>query len=201
MSNLFSEIDEAVKLIGHGWCTQEKARVLASIIVATRPEVVVEIGVWAGKSAIPMAMAVHYNHVGKVIAIDPWNAQISSEGMTGANLQWWSSVDHNDIYNHFTHAVNHFGVSQVMDIRRCKSDDVEPPMNIGLFHCDGNHSEQAIRDVERFAPKVKTGGFCFCDDVQWDGGGVGKATQLLKDVGFIELYKLDTGALYQRIYP
>lgn len=200
MSSLFTRIDEAIDLIGHGWCTKEKACVLASCVVATRPQVVLELGVWAGKSAIPLALAVQYNRVGKVIAVDPWSASASSEGMTGANLQWWSSVDHEDIYRHFIHAVGHFGVSQVLDIRRAKSDDVDPPSDIGLLHIDGNHSEQAVKDVDRFAPKVTPGGFCFCDDIHWTGGGVSKATQALQDLGFRELYKLDTGALYQRIY-
>lgn len=200
MSKLFNEIDEALNHIRHGWCTTEKAYTLASVILALKPEVVCEIGIWAGRSLIPMALAVRHNRIGKVIGIDPWSADASSSGMSGANLQWWSSVPHEDIYNHFISAVHKFGVSQVVDIRRAKSDDVDPPQNIGLFHCDGNHSDQAIRDIERFAPNVKAGGFVFCDDIQWDGGGVSKATHILDNLGFIEPYKLDTGAMYQRVY-
>lgn len=196
---IFEEIDDAVKSIRHGWCTYEKARVLASAIVATRPNVVVEIGVWAGRSLIPMAMALRYNTTGRALAIDPWNAQISSEGMTGENLKWWSSVDHEDIYNHFTFFVNHYGLSNIVEIKRCKSNDVEPPESIGLFHCDGNHSEQAVTDVNRFASKVVIGGFCFCDDIHWTGGGVSMAVEALTNLGFKELFKLDTGAMFQRV--
>lgn len=198
--NLFAQIEKMVTSTYHGWCTPQKAEVLASVIVAIRPQVVCEIGVWAGKSLIPMAMAVQYNKVGKVIAIDPWASGASIEGMSGENLKWWSSVDHDDIYNHFVSGLTTYAVSQVVDIRRAKSDDVEPPDSIGLLHIDGNHSDQAVKDVNRFAVKVVNGGFCFCDDVQWTGGGVSRATQALTDLGFKELYKLDTGALFQRIY-
>lgn len=199
MSNLFTDIDEALNQIRHGWCSVEKAHLLASIIVATRPDVVLEVGIWAGRSLVPMAMAVHHVKNGKVVGIDPWSKDAATAGLDGANLQWWSTVPYEDIYNQFTSALKKFGVSQVVEIHRNNSDDVESPEEIGLAHLDGNHSEQAVKDVIRFCPQVKRGGFCFMDDVTWTGGGVTSAVLELEKLGFTKLFDMDTGGLFQRI--
>lgn len=197
--NLFTQIDEALDIIRHGWCSVQKAHTLASVIVATRPSMIVEIGIWAGRSLIPMGMAVHHNKVGRVVGIDAWNREAATEGLEGANLQWWGSVNYEDIYNQFLSAVHRFGVSQVVEVHRSKSDSVTPPDNIGLLHIDGGHTAQAIRDVQRFACKVKRGGFCFMDDVGWTGGGVASAVGELQRLGFQKLFDLDTGGMFQRI--
>ena len=86
MSNLFDDIEQVDSKLGHGWCTLDKMNVLASLIVSTRPQVVVELGVWAGRSLIPMALALRYNKVGKAIAIDPWDSKASAEGYLIASL-------------------------------------------------------------------------------------------------------------------
>lgn len=197
--NLFTEIEETLKHIPHGWCTVEKAHGLASAILTLRPEIVLEVGVWAGRSLIPMAMAVHHVKQGRVIGIDPWSADAATVGQEGANLEWWKNVPYEIIYNQFVKDVQRFGVSQVVEVHRKKSDDVTPPEGIGLLHVDGNHGPQAIRDVERFAPKVRVGGLVFCDDIGWTGGGVSQATQRLLDMGFVQIHTLDTGAMFQRI--
>jgi len=199
MSNLFAQIDDTLKHIPHGWCTPEKACAMASAILTMRPEVVLEIGIWAGRSLIPMAMAVHHVKQGKVIGIDPWSAEAATVGQEGANFQWWRDVPYEMIYNQFLKDVQRFGVSQVIEIHRKKSDDVDPPKNIGLLHVDGNHGPQAVRDVDRFAPNVRVGGLVFCDDIGWAGGGVSQSVEHLKHLGFEQLYTLDTGALFQRV--
>jgi hypothetical protein len=46
---------------------------------------------------------------------------------------------------------------------------------------------------------VRVGGLLFADDLNWTGGGVLRAVAKLKTMGFIELYRLDTGAMFQRV--
>lgn len=197
--NLFDQIDEALDIIRHGWCSVEKAHTLASVILATHPMTVVEIGIWAGRSLIPMGMAVHHVKVGKVIGIDAWSKEAATVGLEGANLQWWQTVPYEDIYRQFINSLHRFGVSQVVEIHRSKSDDVQPPDNIGVLHVDGGHTIQAIRDVQRYACNVRRGGFCFMDDVGWTGGGVASAVNELERLGFQKLFDLDTGGLFQRV--
>lgn len=183
-----------------GWCELPKATDLVSTVIALRPNTVVEIGVFGGKSLIPMALACQALGSGKVIGIDPWSAAASAEGYEGANKEWWTTkVDHDAIYHRFCTALLNLGLTEKhVEIFRKKSDDVTPPEVIDLLHVDGQHTDQALRDVERFATKVRCGGFCFTDDDNWSGGGPAAACKRLLEIGFVPLYKSGTGTAFQR---
>lgn len=198
MNGLFSQIDESIEISHNGWCSKEKARTLAVLMMAIKPSTTVEIGVYTGKSAISMALTHKFLGHGQIVCIDPWSASASTEGYDGANKEWWSGVDHGSIYKEFMTSIIRFGVTAQIDIRRAKSDQVDPPKNIGLFHCDGQHTIQAVRDVERFAPNVIQHGFVVMDDLTWGNGEVTDAAQKLIPMGFVELFKLGTGAVFQR---
>ncbi len=195
---LLSTVDDSIKISPNGWCTIPKARTMAMLIVATKPVVSVEIGVYTGKSAIAMALAHKFLGKGQVLCIDPWKAEASAEWQEDVHKEWWSKIDHEAIYREFINHIIKFGVTAQVDIKREKSDHVEPPRVIDFLHIDGNHSQQAIRDVSRFASRVPTGGIVVMDDIEWPGGQVKVATQNLLNLGFIELFKLGTGAVYQK---
>src|SRR5580704_14076834 len=83
----------------HGWCSHQKASILIDLIASIGAKTIVEIGVWGGKSLLPMAytlMRVGLN--GKIYGIDPWDNQASIEGVTHeSNLAYWSQVDHEGV--------------------------------------------------------------------------------------------------------
>jgi predicted O-methyltransferase YrrM len=197
--DLLNAVDESIKCSLHGWCTIDKARTLALLVTALKPAVTVEIGVYTGKSAIAMALAHKFVEQGHVLCIDPWSVEASVEGYDQANKEWWASVDHEEIYKEFINRIIQFGVTAQIEIVRNKSDYVEPPIRIDLFHCDGQHTDQAIRDVERFASRVVPGGITVMDDIEWGNGEVKEAARKLIAMGFIELFRLGTGAVYQRV--
>lgn len=205
---------ERVRPDGGEWCTDEKAATLASLIFAYRPVTIVEIGVWLGGSFVPMAMALkalgeHEDPPGVyqdrlAIAIDPWEATASTTGQTGANLEWWGQIDHEQAFQTFCGRIADLELWPVVKVERKRSDDVQAPHSIDLLHIDGNHGAQAIADVKRYLPSVPVGGFVFLDDLGWDGGHVGAAADLLTgnggyNFGCVKLYNLDTGALFQRV--
>lgn len=201
MTDLIHRISTWMHSNPHGWCTEAKAHALATSILGLRPEIVVEIGVWSGRSLIPMAMALKEVGSGRIIGIDPWSKEASIEGQKDVHLQWWNEVDHEKIYQVFYLQVQLQSLNEFVEIMRKRSDDVtELDMArigvIDLLHIDGNHSEQAVRDVNKFASKVRNGGLCFMDDVNWHG--VGNAVEALQNLGFIRLYNMDTGAMFQR---
>lgn len=196
--DLFSRIAAVVPQLD-GWCSVPKAWSLAGAVLALRPACIVEIGVWGGRSLLPMAMAVKEVGSGLVIGIDPWNNEASAVGQNGANLDWWKQCDHEGVYQKYLGWVNKLGVREVVRTIRAKSDDTQPPPSIDILHIDGNHSDQAIKDATRFGPKVRVGGLCFSDDIGWDGGGVEKSIEVLKGLGFQSLYRLDTGMMLQRV--
>jgi hypothetical protein len=197
---LFANIPRVMaELEGFGWCDTNKATHLAAIVLAIRPNVGVEIGVYGGRSLIPMLMAVGVNGRGKFYAIDPWSAEASQDGYDGPNKEWWGKLDHEAVYQKFTTTMAKFGVSEYAHVIRKRSDDFEPPEVIDLLHIDGQHTDQAVRDAERYGSRVRLGGFCVTDDDDWEAGGPQAAVALLMKKGFVPLYKLGTGTVFQRL--
>lgn len=163
-----------------GWCTQNKASLLIDLILMADPQVVVEIGVWGGKSLIPMAYALKENGAGKIYGIDPWSAIESIQGMDGVNKEWWGSVNHQQILDGLIQKINQFGLRDQIELIRKTSANAEPIYDIGLLHIDGNHSEESsYLDVVKWVPLVKKGGIIIFDDVNWTS--TGKAVKWLDD--------------------
>jgi len=199
MKELFCEI-ERVLPEGGAWCDKEKACTLAAMIVGERPELVVEIGVWQGGSLIPMLLALrHVNH-GRAIAIDPWLPAASIDGqITEADRKWWGHVDHEAAYAKFLDRLTRHDLRHLCAVVHASSNDAPVPHGIGLLHVDGNHGEQAVADVARFASAVRLGGVLVLDDLHWSGGGVERAYALAERLGFVELYPLGTGCVMRRL--
>lgn len=185
---LFNQIAVVVPRL-NGWCSLEKAQTLAAIVVATRPKVCVEIGVYAGRSLFPVAMACAEIGYGSVVAIDSWDAKVSIKNEMADHAEWWGKIDHEKIYKEFCAMKDELKLNNIV-VHRKKSDDVAPPENIGLLHIDGSHTDQAITDAERFAPNVVGGGIVVMDDIDWIGGGVRRAIDVLLEGGFVELFRV-----------
>jgi len=199
VTTIFDTIDRLVPSLV-GWCSVPKAFTLARAVLAMRPDVTVEIGVFGGRSLLPMALAHRQIGKGKIVGIDPWSASASIVGQLCPNdAVWWGQCDHEQVYKEFMGKVEMLGLQKWVNIIHKNSDEVEPPQIIDLFHLDGNHGEQAHKDAQRFAPNMRVGGLCFLDDIEWTGGGVKRASQFIESIGFVELFRQDTGAMYQRI--
>jgi len=201
IAGLFRDIDLLLKPDNPlGWCPDSKAHALAAIVLSLRPATTVEIGVFGGRSFLPMAMAHKALDHGLAIGIDPWDPSASVEGQVDpANVRWWSGLNHDMVYAHFVQHLRRLGLEKVTQILRFRSDEICVPEDIGLLHIDGNHGEQAYLDALRFAPNVRPGGFCVLDDLHWTGGAVGRAAGWLGENGFEYLYPLGSGAVYRRM--
>lgn len=183
----------------HGWAELDKAITLASIVVAYKPKTIVEIGVWGGRSLIPMALACKAVGKGTVIGIDPWSPVVSAQGQVSEqDKQWWGDKNHEMVYQHFASFVSKLGLEAWTSIRRMKSDDFKESLEIGLLHIDGNHGPQAIADTEHFCPMIPVNGICILDDLHWHGDSVLTSEKWLLEHGFIKLFPLGTGAVYFR---
>jgi hypothetical protein len=142
--------------------------------------------------------------VGRVIGIDAWDASACIKDEVQENVQWWSKCDLDKIRTDFMWKLDSLGLAQTCEIIKAKSDDVEVPKEIGLLHIDGSHTDQAIRDVQRFATNVVKGGIVVCDDVNWTQGSVLRAIDVLTEMGFKELYRVlieptDDYAVFQKL--
>lgn len=171
-----------------GWCTPEKGCVLFALALAMRPQTCVEVGTYAGRSFLPMAWAVRENGVGRVVGIDAYSGAVSASEEMPGNQEWWASLDHTAIKKTFFGFLKGFGLEGVSHIIEKKSDDVEP-MSCDILHVDGGHSDVAVRDAERFGPKVRLGGIAVLDDLMWSGGAVLRALDTLEEMGFRECFR------------
>lgn len=172
-----------------GWATLNKAYTLAGLVLHMNPKLVVEIGTYAGRSVLPMLWALRETKSGRAIGIDPYDAQVSSEQEFPGNSEWWGELDHRKIEAKFHAFLKAFGVNNLIDVVRKKSDDVTPPESIDILHVDGGHTDVAIRDAKRFGAKVRVGGIVVLDDIQWVGGSVLRAIDELEEMGFDEIYR------------
>ncbi len=199
MTNLFSKIAaENARL--DGWCSLPKAFTLAGIVLAIRPEVSVEIGVYGGRSLIPMALAHQAIGRGAVWGIDPWSNHVAvREQTTNVDREWWGKSDLEGLFRKVMSAIELNQLAPFTKIIRNESQFVPPPRGISLLHVDGSHSDTATRDIVAFAPNVTVGGFVVMDDLAWAGGGPQRGEQRLLQLGFRKLYALETGAVFQRV--
>lgn len=188
-----------------GWCSLEKATALAAIIVALRPKVVVELGVWMGGSAIPIAIALRAVGAGQLVAIDSWSTEASVSGQEAeAHLKWWGETmgeaGHKRAFETFIQRLKKHGISGASCVvRRQRTDQADVPVSIDVLHHDANHGPQVVSDIERWTPSIRLGGLLVLDDLDWAGGHVVRARDRARDLGFVELYPLGTGCVMQRV--
>jgi predicted O-methyltransferase YrrM len=157
-----------------GWCTKAKASVLIDIILKMKPETVVEIGVWGGKSLIPMACAMRANGKGQIHGIDPWDSQASIQGSENeVNKAWWGSINHDNILRGLIVKMYEFGLEDYCVLTKASSQEATPVFEIEVLHIDGNHAnEMSLGDVKKWVPLMKHGGWIILDDISWYENGV-----------------------------
>lgn len=157
-----------------GWCPDHKARQMAMHVLKVKPATVVEIGVFGGKSLIPLALACRKNGSGTVWAIDPWESDAALENYPEGdpNRHWWSQQNLEKVYSQFVRYLHANDLSPWVRILRGRAEDVHWSFHrlpIDILHVDGNHStETACRDVRLWLPLVRPGGWIWMDDVNWE---------------------------------
>lgn len=190
---LLSWIQSAIPTLD-GWCSVEKAAILAALVLSKKPSSVVELGVWGGRSLLPMAFACQALKSGMVTGIDPYSPNASADGQLGANQKWWSEQDHKAVKDKFLGFVRLFKLDGHVRLIEQPSGDVNTEgMRIQILHSDGNHGEQALHDAEKYGPLVDVGGFVICDDLCWEGGSVLRSIDEYEQQGFIEVFRRTEG--------
>lgn len=194
MINLFSQVELAIMEIGDGWTSVRKGQALAASVMALRPKLTIEIGVFAGKGLMSLALAHKHVNSGKAIGIDPYSRDAAIAGQVNPeDKEWWSKIDYDKFHDAAQANIKKYGCEPFCSLVRKTSDDFEVPIGIGILSIDGNHGVQAVMDVNHFAPNVTVGGLVFMDDLEWAGGAVSKAVKRLEDLGFAEIYRVTDG--------
>lgn len=185
-----------------GWCTPEKASILAELILARQPRLLVEIGVFGGKSLIPMALCLREIGEGISIGIDPWELDAAIEGDNGPeHNEWWSkNVDLERIHVGFVKKVLELELTKQCRWLRARSERAVclfDDESIDFLHLDGNHSELAsCRDVALWEPKMKENSVWVLDDSNWQTQS--KAVEMIKAAGWKTFYDCTTYQVLER---
>jgi predicted O-methyltransferase YrrM len=159
-----------------GGSSKRKQRVLASLIVSRNYQRSVEIGVFAGSSLYPQAVAMQKTG-GLALGIDPWSA---GEAEQKDNLErivpelgenWAATFDWDGLYREVAQRLEGYGLAKHCRLLRMPSnrasDQVEGPLD--LVHIDGNHDYvRCADDLARWLPKLRAGGVLVLDDTSWD---------------------------------
>ena len=169
-----------------GWCSLEKGGFLVDLVLKYQPDIIVEIGVWGGKSLVPMASALKAIGKGIAYGIDPWeNSESVKWTKDEANLEFWSRVDHQWVLNDLSNKIEQFELCDQIQLIKSTSEEAPLIQDIDLLHVDGNHSEEtSLFDVKKWVPLVRSGGWIVLDDVHWFEKGkytTAKAAEWLDD--------------------
>jgi len=129
----------------------------AAPVAAGRPEVMVEIGSFKGKSAVALATFAQQRGLPPLVSIDPHTAP----SVTDPGLPETSS------FEAFTAALAAAGVSQQVEVHRQRSQEAAVGWQrpIGLLWIDGDHTWEGARsDFDLFSPFLVPGAFVALHD-------------------------------------
>lgn len=184
-----------------GWCPIEKSnKIIDCVSEICKNEdnpVCVEIGVYGGKSLISFALALKKLNKGIVYGIDPWTNSDAIVGYDGPHKEFWGNVDLERIYNICISAIQELDINGFVNLIRDTSDNTKEIKNINVLHIDGQHTDQLIKDINKYAKNVILNGYCFIDDVEWSDQTL-KSVSLMERLGFEKVCDIFGCILFQR---
>ncbi len=158
----------------NGWCAPEKAAHIFETVVRTKPDVCLELGVFAGRSLIAFGagLATIGDKTKLVYGIDAWAVEEATENNNTENANWWKTqVNYEAIRMECENACHEIHVAEY--VRLIRADTIRAYIGvtapIDILHIDGNHSRwNSVRDVTIWVDRVKPGGLIYFDDEDWD---------------------------------
>lgn len=158
----------------YGWCSEEKALHFVDLVLDTKPDVCVEIGVCGGTSLFPVALALKSIGKGVVIGIDPWDNDESSKYYDpvdeSADYSFWNMIDLKGLHETYCKIIRDNKLeNQVITFVTTSEKAVPFIPPIDILYIDGGHSEDVTTlDVTLYLPKVRSGGYIWMNDVIWE---------------------------------
>jgi predicted O-methyltransferase YrrM len=146
----------------------------------SHPFQVVEVGSYAGSSAITWALAVkaRTERSGQVLCVDPWRNYLTEEDVNSSAVpnvlrEMAAALESGQVFALFDHNVHAAGVSHIVRPLRGRLDEVANSIasdSSDIVYIDANHQYAAvINDLKHAARLVRRGGILCGDDLelQW----------------------------------
>jgi len=154
-----------------GWTTPERCCEIADRIMEIKAQVIVDIGMIAGRSTIAMGFAARELGTSIVYGIDPWHIGIAQESDDNPEgIDWWKEkAKLEEMHRQSMKSVWDHNLEQWVVIIRARSEYCHRLFTeIDVVNIDGAHGRVAsCRDVMTYLPKVRSGGIVFFDDTAW----------------------------------
>ena len=156
-----------------GWCSNTKSEAIVALILNTKPQICVEIGVFGGASFFAIPLALEHLNSGHAYAIDSWNNGDCIKYMPDhdPNKWYWAQMDFTGIAHEFKRILNAEHLNKRCTLYHEESVAASNRFqdnSIDFLHWDGNHSYYgAKRELQAYLPKVKSGGYILVSDVMW----------------------------------
>lgn len=145
------------------WCPEKKAELMMDLVLATRPQVCVEVGACSGFSVLPIAATLRYIGDGHIYAIDAYSNEEAIKNIDCKDevCQWWKQVDMRGLEQQFKELLNRWSLNSCCSLIHMSSELAAKKVpEIDFLHLDGNFSEEgSLLDVKLFVPKVRAGGY------------------------------------------
>ncbi len=132
---------------------------------------VLEVGSWAGGSAIVWADALKKRNDGNgcVICVDPWVPYCGDYENEVCRIME-GALQTGEIVELFLHNIRTSGHDDIIKMIKAKSDEILPLLKHGEFDLvflDGSHEyQQVMRDLENASPLLRHGGILCGDDLE-----------------------------------
>ncbi|RZS57417.1 methyltransferase family protein [Microcella putealis] len=160
-----------------GGSSAAKALILAELVKRGRGACSVDIGVYRGRSLLPLATAHASLGRGRAIGVDPYSSAAAVERdapeLWEQLQQFASTTDFDAIYVSVVSLLKSEGLTAWSEIKRATShvglmEIADEGVEVGLVHVDGNHdTEIVLHDVEWALRHTVPGGFIVIDDISW----------------------------------
>jgi FkbM family methyltransferase len=185
-----------------GWCSAKKAikiqKFIQDICSTFDNPICVEIGVFGGMSCIPVLIELYKANKGVLHAIDPWDNIEAIKGYYNEHYNWWLNVDLNYFYNFFKYNISKYNFDKFVNIIKLPSDNAPSISNINYLYIDGQHTEQAFRDINNFAINITKNGILILDDINWNEI-TKKLPEYIIQLGFEKIDEVDDAFIFKRI--
>lgn len=178
MKNLHKLINRDQYDIG-GFCTEEKGKVIKSLIEKTNAQLCVEIGVYKGSSLLYFAESLQHTD-GNIIGIDPYQLEFLRNEIPDKQLQHYfyeklfkeqKTLD--NIYLNLITIIENNNLNNLITLIRDTSENYCKHIkkeSIDILHIDGNHDEEYVtKDIINYLPLVRQNGYIIMDDIHWTG--------------------------------
>lgn len=189
----------------NGWATPEKMTRLydlATEVSTDKRPCIVELGVFAGRSLFPMALAFKDAGRGLVYGVETWDNITPLEGENSKeNDEWWGRVNMDFIKAEFFKSVNFLALGNYVEAIKAKTYDAAVRFDdgtISIIHQDSAHNEEVItKELDAWSSKVRIGGYWVTDDDDWKETETGYAK--LPSYGFEKIEDYGKWSIYKKV--